>query len=206
MADSTGHRVIWFDDEATTGSGVLGQASYSNTMCNQNLPTAHAFTLCGPEEVLLFAQGGKLLVADTLNHRVLVYPLDALSNASATQVFGQPDFVSNGPNRDTLPSADSLFEPKGLALDSLFNLYVGTALRALFSSHLSQRTPATTGCSSSNTSAAAFGPNRLFGSSARIITLLPTNLSLRSLLSAAPPALLWTTATASSSQTRKTTV
>lgn len=58
----------------------------------------------------------RLFVADSVNARVLVFPLtvdDALSGRAATAVLGQPDFTTNAPGL----AADRLRSPRGLAVD-----------------------------------------------------------------------------------------
>ena len=63
-----------------------------------------------------------LYVADNLNHRVLFYPA---GSTTATRVYGQGgSFTTNTCNKGGL-SANSLCLPRGLALDSRGNLYVG---------------------------------------------------------------------------------
>ena len=60
-------------------------------------------------------------MADSDNNRVLFYPA---GSTTATRVYGQlGSFTTNTPNNGGI-SANSLFEPNGVALDSSGNLYV----------------------------------------------------------------------------------
>jgi len=62
--------------------------------------------------------GGRLAVADTDNHRVLLW--DAVPSASAAdadRVLGQGDFTSGQGNRGGLPAADSLSSPQHVWTD-----------------------------------------------------------------------------------------
>ncbi len=61
---------------------------------------------------------GKLLVADYLNHRVLIYdPVPTWNDATAQVVIGQADMISNGLNQDPMginpevPYANTLWRP-----------------------------------------------------------------------------------------------
>ncbi len=62
-----------------------------------------------------------IFVADTNNNRVLKYTTP-LVDAVADQVFGQPSFDTSLP--PATPSASSLNQPQGVALDLSGNLYV----------------------------------------------------------------------------------
>lgn len=90
---------------------VLGQADFVGTAANRG-GTVSAATLSRP--LGLGVHAGKLYVADSKNHRVLVFHgLPASDGAPADEVIGQPDFVSAG----FATSAQAMNEPQGLHVD-----------------------------------------------------------------------------------------
>ena len=64
---------------------------------------------------------GNLYVADTSNQRVLFYPS---GSTTATRVYGQLGSFTTNTQDNGGVSADSLYSPTGVALDSSGNLYV----------------------------------------------------------------------------------
>ena len=100
---------------------MLGQSDFTTTTANTGaLPQASAGSLSSPGDVKVDANGN-VFVADTINNRVLEYPPAA---KSGSRVWGQSDFVSNGPNQ-VKPS--SLRFPYHMAIDyssAPFALYV----------------------------------------------------------------------------------
>jgi hypothetical protein len=90
------------------GSFTTGNLGTTATSLNQ--PSAVAFDSVG-----------NLYVADTFNSRVLYYPA---GSTTATRVYGQGgSFSSNDANHGGV-SANSLYYPFAVALDSVGNLYV----------------------------------------------------------------------------------
>jgi secreted PhoX family phosphatase len=72
-----------------------------------------------------------LFVPDTYNSRVLLYDSPSQNGQAATSVLGQnvftngtQNFDANPPGTTTNTTADSMYRPSGLALDSAGNLYV----------------------------------------------------------------------------------
>ena len=112
---------------------VFGQGSAGTNFTASACATS-ATALCSPAGVALDA-ANNLYVADTSNNRVLEYntPFTTTSvsgsgDVTADLVFGQgstgtgSEFTTN--NAFTPPSATSLWEPRGVAVDSSGNLYV----------------------------------------------------------------------------------
>jgi hypothetical protein len=100
--------------EATGAAGafVVGKASFGDTS-----------TACGPATWLdpedFHVGGGRLVVADTGHHRVLVYAtVPTGPGAVPDLVLGQGGFTSCSPNRGlAVPQADSLRDPSGVWTD-----------------------------------------------------------------------------------------
>jgi hypothetical protein len=103
VADTDNHRVLDFDLSGglagvTSAAHVLGQANFSDSLCNRGGAQADRATLCGPLSVST-DPGGRLFVADSTNARLLVYDATALANgANASAVLGTTDFVNPSDN------------------------------------------------------------------------------------------------------------
>lgn len=118
-------RVTIYDGLPTSGPGtaslVLGQPEFTTIDPIGPPPTAASMTL--PESVAVV--GGKLIVTDSSNNRVLIWDtIPTVSNTAADHVLGQADFVhytKNDENQDgvpdTAPSAKTLFNPTGVWSD-----------------------------------------------------------------------------------------
>lgn len=108
------NRVMVFSLTAARGASavsVLGQSSFTSATANANVaPRASANTLSAPADVKIDSQG-VVYVADAGNNRVLAY---SSASRSATQVWGQLDFVSNGANQ---VKAAGLNGPYKIAID-----------------------------------------------------------------------------------------
>jgi uncharacterized protein (TIGR03437 family) len=118
------NRVLVFPVNTTPGAAaksVLGQSNFTTTTANTGAaPLASQNTLFAPADVKT-DQNGNIFVADYGNNRVLEFPS---GTKSSTKVWGQTDFVSNGPNQI---KPVSLSYPLGIAIDysqSPFALYV----------------------------------------------------------------------------------
>jgi hypothetical protein len=122
VADAANNRVLLYNTlPTTTGAqpnNVVGQLDFASTTsgCDPVL-------LSGPTDV--FFSNGRLIVADTGNHRVLVWNSVPTSNgAPADLVLGQRGFtncVANDANgdrvRDANPAANTLNFPNGVWTD-----------------------------------------------------------------------------------------
>ncbi len=113
IADSANNRVLIFNKIPTANNAsadvVLGQPDFNTTKAG----TANN-SFRQPNGVFLF--GGKLFIADTLNHRVLIYnTVPTSNNAAADVVLGQPDFTSR--KILDVPNASSLQSPVAVTTD-----------------------------------------------------------------------------------------
>jgi sugar lactone lactonase YvrE len=73
-----------------------------------------------------FDAAGNLYVADSENHRVLIHKSPLRTDRFADLVLGQPDFNSRLPNNGG-PSARTLAQPYGVAVDRQGNVWVADA-------------------------------------------------------------------------------
>lgn len=121
-ADTGNNRVlIWTPLPSASGAAagiVVGQAGFG-----LNASATSASGLNGPQSCL--AVGGKLIVADTDNHRILIWnTIPAASGAAADLVLGQSDFTHGQANdddqngiQDVQPSARTLNRPTDIWSD-----------------------------------------------------------------------------------------
>ncbi len=130
VVDRGNNRVLLYPAFASgatnpTAAVVLGQGDMRAFVANQDQPRAGESTLSGPSGVALAA--GRLFVADTENHRVLVWnTVPTRDGAAADLVLGQADFGGRRPNRGrgdgdgdgySDARADGFFYPTGIASD-----------------------------------------------------------------------------------------
>ncbi|MBX3234173.1 MAG: hypothetical protein KIT84_40170 [Labilithrix sp.] len=135
VADRANNRVLLYDARLPISNAaatvVLGQPDARSFIPNVDQVKPGAATLSGPTAVAL--DDRRLFVADTENHRVLMWsPIPTRSGVPANVVLGQTDAVSNRPNHgnddadgDGYSDADArgLFAPSGIATDGT-NLFV----------------------------------------------------------------------------------
>ncbi len=126
-ADTANNRVLsWPNMPAFTNGQaadlVLGQDNFFELRSNRG-GAAGAATLAAPGGLALDAQGS-LYVADTGNHRVLMYPAPFTSGMPASLVIGQPNFTFVGPNQGVSLTEYTLWSPSAVAVDALNNLFV----------------------------------------------------------------------------------
>ncbi len=130
VADTGNNRVLIFAAAAITANDpaaatVLGQADFTSFTPNVDQVSPSASTLSGPAGVAL--DGTHLIVADTQNHRVLIWNTVPTANGQAANiVLGQSDFTGSRPNHgngdsdgDGFSDADDegMFYPTGVASD-----------------------------------------------------------------------------------------
>jgi uncharacterized protein (TIGR03437 family) len=118
------NRVLVFPASGPNGvaaKSVFGQSDFATTTPNTGaFPQASLNSLSGPLDVKV-DRAGNVVVADSGNNRVVEFPA---ASKSAAKVWGQNDFVSNGPN-EIKPA--SLNFPYQIAIDyskAPFPLYV----------------------------------------------------------------------------------
>jgi len=110
IADTGNSRVLVMKAPVVAGDqpvAVYGQPNGTLALRNSG-GSPSASTLNEPRGV--FTDGTRVVIADTANHRVLVY--GSTKSTSATLVLGQPNFSSNAPNSGG-PSASTMQAPTG---------------------------------------------------------------------------------------------
>jgi DNA-binding beta-propeller fold protein YncE len=119
VADTGNNRVLRFpkpfEQSAQKADLVIGQPALSGNP----VAGASAFLLNAPTGIAVHPARGDLLVADTLNNRVLYFPAPLATGMAATRVFGQNTFTSS----DRGLSSAALSFPTGVAFDSGDNIY-----------------------------------------------------------------------------------
>jgi Concanavalin A-like lectin/glucanases superfamily/NHL repeat len=119
IADNANNRVLYYAAGSTTATRVYGQGgNFTTGAANSGGITAN--TLNQPNALALDSTGN-LYVADYANDRVLYY---AAGSTTATRVYGQGGSFTTGTANLGGITADSIYHPVGLALDSSGNLYV----------------------------------------------------------------------------------
>jgi DNA-binding beta-propeller fold protein YncE len=133
VVDVGNHRVLGWRDAEGFANGdpadlVLGQPDPFTPGCNTGGVSARS--LCFDDNALRKTGGvavdgaGNVYVADTANHRVLIYDDPFANDAVADEVLGQDgSFTSAACNLGGV-SAGSLCRPVGVAVDRRGNLYV----------------------------------------------------------------------------------
>jgi len=115
------NRVLVFSPAGGAAVSVLGQSDFVSTQPNTGVsPQTSPNALFNPADVRVDGNGN-VYVADAGNNRILGFPPNS---KSATQVWGQPDFASNGANQIKPGSMNS---PDKVAIDysqTPFALYV----------------------------------------------------------------------------------
>lgn len=127
VVDNGNNRIlIWNSIPTTTNASadvVVGQSDFTSNSENQG-GTVSASTFKSPRGV--YVAGGKLIVSDTGNHRVLIFNQIPTSNgASADVVTGQPDFTSANLyyNQSNGMAQNTLYSPQQVCSDGT-KLYV----------------------------------------------------------------------------------
>jgi hypothetical protein len=100
VADASSHRVLVWNTLPTTfaepASFALGQPDLVSGLANQGGAVSGS-TLYVPTDI--YSNGSKLFVADTLNHRILVWnSMPTTTGQSANFALGQPDLISGSSN------------------------------------------------------------------------------------------------------------
>lgn len=121
VADSGNHRVLAYDRDDLSMNGpnalfVLGQSNFTSGTVNGGVMAVGASYLAIPSTVSGLP-GGRIVVSDAGHSRLLSFRSGFASGDAADLVFGQPSFVSSGPNIGGV-SARSLSLGEGLSVYS----------------------------------------------------------------------------------------
>ena len=115
IADEFNNCVLVYNSIPTANNAsadvIIGQPNATSNSTNQG-GAASASTLYYPTNV--FSYGPKLLVADILNDRVLIYnSIPTANNASADVVIGQQNMTSDSANQGGAVGANTIYNPRG---------------------------------------------------------------------------------------------
>lgn len=114
VVDSNNHRVLVYTNYLTgntVATRVYGQPGFTTRISNNG--GISASTLNNPWGVAIAKGDAFVIIADRFNNRVLRY--DGILSTTATAVYGQVDFVSNG--AAVPPTAYSLKSPQDVFVD-----------------------------------------------------------------------------------------
>ena len=126
VTDYKNNRILIYNSVPLTGPGKADVAAGQSDLFS-NTPGTTSSTLSGPEAS--FAGGGKLVVSDSDNNRILIWStIPAVSGTPADFVLGQSDFTHNARNDDddtgtqdgfsnSAPTARTLSYPTGIWTD-----------------------------------------------------------------------------------------
>jgi hypothetical protein len=114
VADTGNNRVLVYDTSSSDQAAILVLGQPTFTSSNANTPNASASTMQGPEGV--YSDGESLWVADTGNHRVLIWRTFPTKNGQAADlVLGQSSFSNVFSNQGAnSANASSLALPAGV--------------------------------------------------------------------------------------------
>lgn len=119
VADTSNNRVLIYNTIPTSGDVtpdvVVGQPDFTSNSGNQGGSIA-ANTLYYPVDVLVI--GEKMLIADGINGRVLIYnSIPTENNASADLAIGQVDLISDDSVYGS-PTQTSLYQPRSVSYNA----------------------------------------------------------------------------------------
>jgi len=122
VSDTRNHRILIWNAMPTANAAdanvVLGQPDMTSNAANNGGISAISLNFPGP----VYASGGKLFVADTNNHRVLIWnAIPTANRAPADVVLGQANMTTGAV---AATSATTLTRPNGIHVDANGRLYV----------------------------------------------------------------------------------
>ena len=108
VADTGNNRVLYYAPGSLTATRVYGQPNFTTNTANTG--GLSATSLSAPTGVAVDSND-TLYIADTTNHRILVYPSGSTTPVS---VMGEPDFTTAGAEEYTQPGALAIAHDGGL--------------------------------------------------------------------------------------------
>ena len=126
VSDTGNHRVLVFDRRSASPDAVLvlGQSTFAGSSANRGAAPGPD-TLSSPSGT--FYDGTRLFVADSGNHRVLVWnTMPKTNGAPADVVLGQADASHAGQNRGDVATGASMASPRSV-LVAAGNVFVSDA-------------------------------------------------------------------------------
>jgi sugar lactone lactonase YvrE len=119
ISDYSNNRVLFYNAGSNTPSRVYGQlGSYFTSTINNGGVNANSSS--GPYRLTVDSVGN-LYVPNIFTHRVLFYPA---GSTTATKVYGQFDVLTTSTLNNGGVSANSLYAPIAIKVDTLGNVYI----------------------------------------------------------------------------------
>jgi sugar lactone lactonase YvrE len=130
VADTGNHRVLRFNNapaKPATGASadlILGQAAFTSSNTYPVYSPGCTINRMNAPDGVYAAPSGRVYVADSGNHRVLVFAPPFTNGMNASAVFGQADFTHCAANRGGAASNLTLNRPRGIFEDPDGNVYI----------------------------------------------------------------------------------
>jgi hypothetical protein len=143
VVDADNNRVLEYDaplTSDTTADFVIGQTGMTTAAC-----TSGASNLCDPKGVAVDT-AGNVYVGDSDADRVLQYTTPRTTDAVADRVFGQANYNGTACNSNALGGlgALTLCDARGVAVDTVGNLYIADTNNNRVVIHLANNRPTAT--------------------------------------------------------------
>ena len=130
VADTIGHRAVRFANapaQPTTGASanlILGQSGFVSTGTFPPYAPGCAANRMNAPAGIFAAASGRVYVADSSNHRILVFNPPFTNGMNAAAVIGQANLTSCADNRGGTVGAATLSNPRGVFEDTDGTLFV----------------------------------------------------------------------------------
>jgi hypothetical protein len=120
VLDAGNNRILVWNSLPTLLSGddadvVIGQKDFISNEPNMGQAVPSEYTLDFSDNGGgLYANGSQLFVADSANHRILIWEFPLTTEKAASGLIGQNDYDLGDPNRGSVTGDDTFLNPSGV--------------------------------------------------------------------------------------------
>ena len=118
VLDAGNNRILVWDTFPTADNQaadtVLGQADFAHNEANQGGEPSASTLSFSADGGGLYCNGSQLFVADSANHRLLIWDLPLTTGKEASGLIGQDGYELSAPNRGGGTADDTLYNPTGV--------------------------------------------------------------------------------------------